>query len=321
MTTLYIDRKHACLAAEGRALVVHFNGERQRPVPMALLERVVLLGSVQLDSGVLLTLAEAGIAVQLGSPRQPGRRALVLGAGHHDAELRLLQYRLSLDEAFRVQFARGLVQAKLRAQQRLLGRMGAERPDQHHALTTAQAQLAALAESLAGADSRATLLGLEGSAARVVFQALAVVLPAGLAFEGRKRRPPPDAVNACLSLAYTLLHGRAVQMLHARGLDPLLGFYHETAWGRESLASDLIEPWRPYIDEWVWDVFRKQYLHGHHFKQENGGCFLGKAGRPLFFASLEERLRSISRAMRLQVRGLLAGMQAWEQAGVVEPLR
>ena len=28
---------------------------------------------------------------------------------------------------------------------------------------------------------------------------------------GRRRRPPPDPVNACLSLGYTLLHNEALQ--------------------------------------------------------------------------------------------------------------
>jgi CRISPR-associated protein Cas1 len=42
-----------------------------------------------------------------------------------------------------------------------------------------------------------------------------------------------------------LLHFEAVRMAHAAGLDPLLGFYHRPAFGRESLACDLIEPPAP----------------------------------------------------------------------------
>ncbi len=315
MSTLYIDRRHASLETEGQALVVRFDGERQRPVPLALLERVVLVGNVSLDTGVLMTLAEAGIAVQLGSVRKPGQRAMLLGAGHNNADLRLLQYRLSLEAGWRLGFARWLVLGKLRGQGRLVARMQATRPDQHKALVDAAQQLQALHAPIAAADNLDTLLGLEGSAARSSFQALAAVLPDSLEFRGRKRRPPPDPVNACLSLGYTLLHGRAVQVLHGQGLDPLLGFYHETAWGRESLASDLVEVWRPYVDGWVWDMFRTQYLRGSHFSFEGGSCYLGKAGRPLFFAGAETLLRPVTRAMRLQVRQWLQTMRGWGEDG------
>ncbi len=313
MSTLYIDRRAASLSLEGKALVVRFAEERQRPVPIALLERVVLLGTVKLDTRVLLTLAEAGVAVQLGSTRKAARRATLLGAGHKDVRLRQLQYRLSQDEAWRLRFARELVSSKLRAQQGVVQKMLSERPDRRKALYEVQGQLDQVAAQLIQVTKRSSLLGLEGQAARAEFAALAAVLPENLGFTGRRRRPPPDAVNACLSLAYTLLHGRAVQMAHAQGLDPLLGFYHEPAWGRDSLAADLIEPWRPYVNEWVWQLFRKQYLRASCFQYEAGGCFLGKAARPLFFASLEELLRPVNRALRQQVRRLIQSMQTEEE--------
>ncbi len=60
--------------------------------------------------------------------------------------------------------------------------------------------------------------------------------------------PPKDQVNAALSLAYTLLHTDAVIACHAAGLDPLIGFYHDLSFSRESLACDLVEPLRPRVD-------------------------------------------------------------------------
>ena len=97
--------------------------------------------------------------------------------------------------------------------------------------------------------------------------------------DGRNRRPPRDPVNACLSLAYTLLHFEAVRMAHAAGLDPLLGFYHRPAFGRESLACDLIEPLRPAVDEWIWQQFSPGPLRPEHFSPDKGACLLGKTGR------------------------------------------
>lgn len=101
------------------------------------------------------------------------------------------------------------------------------------------------------------------------------MLPPALGFTGRNRRPPRDPANACLSLGYTLLHAEAVTAAQAAGLDPLLGFYHRPAFGRESLASDLIEPLRAEVDAWVAALFRDRALREDHFtrpESPGGAC-------------------------------------------------
>jgi CRISPR-associated protein Cas1 len=59
-------------------------------------------------------------------------------------------------------------------------------------------------------------------------------------------------------------------------------------------------------------MFRKQTLRVEHFKRDANGCFLDKAGRQIFFAQLEMRLRPITRALRWQVRDLIRAMQQQE---------
>lgn len=312
MSTLYIDHKHARLSLEGQALVVYFGTERQRPIPLKVLERVVCLSTTQLDTHLLGNLAAQGIAFSVSPNRRLQRQTQFLGRNHNAAELRVLQYRLSLDKAWRLTFTQQLLQAKFRAQLQFIDSALQQRPDRQRVLRQARTQVLQQQGQLLQTENLPQCLGVEGAAARANFQALAALLPDSLGFAGRKRRPPPDPVNASLSLAYTLLHQRAAQQLHAQGLDPLLGFYHSTAFGRESLAADLIEPWRPYIDLWLWENFRTQNLRAHHFQQGEGECRLSKAGRGIFFASLEQRLRPLQRALRRQTRHLMKEMQAWQ---------
>lgn len=312
MSTLYLDHHYLSLKLEGETLVTWLQDQRQRPIPLALLERVVCLSNVQLESNLLAALGERGIAFSVANPRKPKRRALLLGQGHNDASLRLLHYRLAQDAAWRLQFSRELLAAKFKAQLRSLAEMQQQRPDQRKALLAAEQQIQHSLASLATAQGLENLLGIEGAAARAGFAALAAVLPESLGFKGRKRRPPPDPVNAALSLAFTLLHNRAVQVLHTQGLEPLLGFYHELSFGRESLASDVIEVWRPTIEAWVWTQFSQQRLREHHFKTDANGCFLDKAGRQIFFAEVEACLRPLTRALRWQTRALIKAMRAWE---------
>ncbi len=288
MATLYLDRAQLEIRADGAALALYEGGERSGTVPLRLLERLVIQGSqTRFDSGVLIKLAEAGIATLLLGARGSRRVALVLGPAHQDAAVRLAQAHRVMDEAYCLDWARDMVAAKLHRQQNLLRRALTERPDLRKALLDALAGLAAAAAQISGCSNVASLRGLEGAAARAHFGALTTLFPPELDFTGRNRRPPRDPVNACLSLAYTMLHFDAVRAAHAAGLDPLLGFYHRPSFGRESLACDLIEVLRPHADAWVWQQFRSRALREDHFTQHNGACVLGKAGRERFYSAWE----------------------------------
>jgi len=161
----------------------------------------------------------------------------------------------------------------------------------------------------------AALRGLEGAAARAHFGGLAAVLPPALGFAGRNRRPPRDPANVCLSLGYSLLHVEAVQACHIAGLDPLLGFYHRPAFGRESLACDLVEPLRARVDLWVWELLRERHLREAHFSFDQGACLLGKAGRATFYATWAQQVPPLRRALRrsaaLLARALREQGSAW----------
>jgi len=308
MSTLYLDRSGGELTCRDSQLVITHPGGR-RTVPLALVERVVIAARTTFDSHLLGKLAEAGVAVTLLDIHRSRRRAQVLGHGHNDAALRLAQYRAAGDPDRRLSWAKRLVAAKLRRQRCWLASLRDERPDARRHLDRATDRLRRLETAVPDADTLAALRGLEGSAGRVFFAAYRHLFPAGLGFDGRRRRPPPDPVNAALSLAYTLLHHRAVQMAWAAGLDPLIGFYHETAWGRESLACDLIEPWRPCVEAWVYDWFRTRWLDATHFHRKGDTCLLGKAGRQRFFAAFEQRVKPVQRALRRQAARLAAQLR------------
>lgn len=102
------------------------------------------------------------------------------------------------------------------------------------------------------------------------------------------------------------------------GLDPLLGFYHRPCIGRESLASDLIEPLRPAADLWVWELLATRSLREEHFTTVQGACLLGKAGRAVFYASWERNSKPLRRWLRLQTQHLARQLRtqgmAWLQA-------
>lgn len=311
MATLYINRPELELKHEGNAIVVHERGQRRSSMPLKLIERVVIQHSTRLDTGLLLKLAEAGASVLLLSPRHSRRVAILLGAAHNEAAIRLAQaQRVSQPEHAQI-FARQIVLGKLHRQISVLKQALSERPDVRKPLFDSLQSLRDIQSRLQQGEAPALsiLRGHEGAAARSYFQGYAAILPPALGFSGRNRRPPRDPVNACLSLAYTLLHFDAVRAAHAAGLDPLLGFYHQPAFGRESLASDLIEPLRPHADAWVWQQFRDRTLRPEHFSHDKDACLLGKAGREHFYASWEQNARIHRRWLRAQTAALARQMR------------
>ena len=319
MGLLLLDRAQLEVKAEGETLALYEAGARRGTVPLKLIDRCVVQGSqTQLSSGVLLKLAEAGATTVFMSPRHSRRVATVLGPHHNDAAIRLAQAHRVMDDTACRSWAHSLVLAKLQRQQRALQQLIEHRPDARKPLWDALQTLQPLAHGLRPAPtiggpaspSLERLRGKEGAAARAYFAGLASAMPSGLGFSGRNRRPPRDPVNACLSLGYTLLHVQATAACQSAGLDPLLGFYHRPSFGRESLSSDLIEPLRPAVDLWVWELLRSRTLRPDHFTTTDGACLLGKAGRATFYARWEQDSPAMKRWLRLQTRNLARQLRA-----------
>lgn len=177
---------------------------------------------------------------------------MTTGTLHKNVELRRLQYRTAEDPVAALGLARSFVATKIRNTRTFLRRNAEDVPD-----PTVEA-LRGLAEDAEGATAAASLLGIEGTAARLYFESFPRLLKRTdeqgaltFDFEGRNRRPPRDPVNALLSLAYALLAKDLSIVLQAVGFDPFLGFYHRPRYGRPALTLDLMEEFRPLVADSV----------------------------------------------------------------------
>ncbi|MEW6245674.1 MAG: CRISPR-associated endonuclease Cas1 [Nitrospirota bacterium] len=303
--TVYLDRKDAELRLDGGALAVYANGEREGMVPLAPVDRVVLIGNQTVHTSVLHRLAEQGVAVLFLSGRTQAFRGRLVGRLHNHARLRLAQYAAHRGHlAFLL--AKEWVTAKLDGQAGLLREAADARPDQRALLLRTAESIDDTRAKAAEAGNVERLRGLEGGAAAAYFAALPAVFPPSLGFEGRERRPPRDPVNALLSLTYTLVHWEWVRECELIGLDPLVGFYHELEYGRESLACDLLEPFRPAVDRWVWELFRTRRFERRDFAsdQDRPGCSLKKSARSRFYAAYEDWIAPHRSRMRETVETL-----------------
>ncbi|QED29317.1 CRISPR-associated endonuclease Cas1 [Microvenator marinus] len=144
------------------------------------------------------------------------------------------------------------------------------------------------------ADSKGSLLGYEGDAARRYWSDFSdMVAEVDDAFEmkGRNRRPPKDATNALLSLGYALLTKDCTRALLNVGLDPYLGMYHTTHHGRPSLSLDLMEPFRPLIvDSTVLQVIKRREIQADDVVRTGQGVMLKDRARKTFIGAYERRM-------------------------------
>lgn len=302
MGILYIDRKDIELREEGNHLCLYEAGERRSTVPLNLLERVVIHGRITLNSGVLTRLVEHDVGLVVLGGRQHRHVAILGGHPHGETRRRIGQYRWIADPHYRAHWSLGLVRLKLKSQRRLLLQAASQRPDCKPDLLDSADRIGRALEGLTlmqpEADMEPRLRGIEGAAGNAYFSGYRTLFAPSLDFTGRNRRPPKDPVNATLSLAYTLLHAEAVAACHQAGLDPYVGFFHDPAYSRESLASDLIEPLRAKIDAWIWRLFADRTLRGDAFSRQDNACLLGKAGRQTFYAEYERFIRPIRKLLR-----------------------
>ena len=86
------------------------------------------------------------------------------------------------------------------------------------------------------------ILGLEGIASRVYFQALFKEY----GWKARRPRSKFDITNCLLDIAYTLLFNFMDALISLYGFDAYKGVYHREFYQRKSLVCDLIEPFRPF---------------------------------------------------------------------------
>lgn len=314
MTTLYLDRKDLTITARKNHLELR-DGENPRTIPLHLIERVVIHHNARLDSQTLLVLSQQQVSlIVLG---RKGAVAHLLGDPHQRATTRLLQYRHFQNQAQREHLSRKTVEARVSGQYSILKQGQQDRPDLSLPLTQGVRQLQQQLKRVQQMDKQLFTLqqlrGVEGGAAANYFRSYAQLFAPSLQFTARKRRPPPDPVNAILSLGYTLLHSDAVKAAWGAGLDPWVGYYHDTDYGRESLASDIIESHRHRVEALVWELFRQRILSQEQFGKQQGGAWLNKNGRKIFYQHWEQQAPPIRRLMRIQCYRLARWLQELEQ--------
>jgi len=289
---LYVHTAGTKVGKSGAVLTVTPQDGEPAEVRFKDTSHVVLFGAVQISTQAIQELSSHEIPIVYLSAGGYFY-AITRGMEHKNIELRRRQFACSGDAARALSIARRLVAVKIRNCRTLIRRNGD---------ASNENVLRRLKESIATVDqatSLESLLGIEGTAARVYFEAFATLLKASastdagmsLDFDGRNRRPPRDPINALLSLGYSLLTKDVTIAVQTVGFDPYLGFYHQPRYGRPALALDVMEEFRPLIvDSVVLAAVNTGVIKVDDFIRRGGAVALTSTGRRKFFQAYERRM-------------------------------
>jgi len=322
MPCLYVVEPGAVVRRSGCRLLVEKDDRQLLEVELTDLDSVLLLSTVTVTTPALCALLQAGVetAFLTGQGKLLGQLTPPLA---RNLALRRAQYEKERDPLFALRQARVLLTAKIDNQRQVLLRHAADYSGPQPAVEAAASRLEQLLLALGNSPDLPALLGVEGRAAALYWQAFAEMLKAeGLAFSGRRAHPPPDPVNAVLSFGYTLLTNLLTSLLDGYGFDPWLGFLHSETYGHPSLALDVVEAYRaPVVDRLALRLFNLRILQpGDFFPYEEGGVrmtddalrrFFQEWERALLRLNLREALKSQVEQLARVYRGVEEEIRPW----------
>lgn len=164
--------------------------------------------------------------------------SMLMGLNTNTTQAESLKFQLDVSEPSRKQAWKQIVEQKIKNQAALLDKLGVE----HH-------NLKAYYNSVLSGDTS----NREGITARLYWKHLF-----GKDFRREREGLPP---NNLLNYGYTILRAAAARALIGSGLLPVFGLFHRNRYNAFPLADDVMEPYRPYVDEIVYGAAEEGLLN------------------------------------------------------------
>ena len=235
---------------------------------------------------LLNELAENNVAVIICDGHAMPKSMLMTLEGN-DTLQEAYRFQLDASQPLKKQVWKQVVEAKIKNQSALLEKLGKEGD-----------VLKPFYMNVKSGDSD----NREGAAARVYWSMLF-----GPTF---RRSREGDVPNCFLNYGYTILRAAVARALLGSGLYPAFGIFHRNRYNAFPLADDMMEPFRPFVDEVVYRL----YMDGSHndlsseVKMELQKVLfcdvtMGKVVRPLEVA-LSLTTASLLKAMKGEVNKL-----------------
>lgn len=266
---LIADQFGSHIGKYSERLRVTQGGETLAQAPLIHLESVSILSAgVSISADALEACCERGIPTYFIDSRGVPY-ASVYASGLTGTVITRREQLRAYDDKRGVHLAIAFASGKIQNQAITLKYLAKNRMDSPEGKTLQQQSVevwehTAWLEKLAGEDLveniRDRLMGAEGSAAQVYWEAARLILPAHYGWTAREGRGAKDPVNSLLNYGYGILYGQIERAVVLAGLDPFAGYIHADRPGKPSLVLDLIEEFRQVgVDRVVFGLVNRDF--------------------------------------------------------------
>lgn len=270
---LVITDSYLHLGLNGQALDIRRDNQLMDTVPLRRISEVIIFGRNTLSTALMQRLAEHKVPVSIAL--QSGYQIAVLhpdSRRYHEIAWHQSRWYYSLNDASRLSIAQAFLDAKLNGYRALVRKRSP-------ICASTVAQIDQSLNALGECTTIDQLRGHEGLAARATFAWLQTQIRADLRphFQAKRRgRGGPDRLNSLLNFGYYLSYTRLNGLVRAHGLNPYLGFLHDSLDDYETLVADLQELVRPFVDRLVIQLVNMGHIAPSHFESTDNGLYLTK---------------------------------------------
>ncbi|MBZ4682273.1 type I-B CRISPR-associated endonuclease Cas1b [Thermodesulfobacterium sp.] len=135
------------------------------------------------------------------------------------------------------------------------------------------------------------LMGCEGRARDVYYEAFNTILKSDFSIEKREKRPPTNPVNALISFANSMIYTTVLNEIYHTQLNPTISYLHEPGHRRYSLSLDIAEIFKPLIaDPIIFKLINNNMLRLDDFEEDVNYCYLNDSGRKKFIKEFDQKL-------------------------------
>ena len=215
--------------------------------------------------------------------------SMLLNLESHSLQSELFRAQISVSEPLKKNLWKQTIEAKILNQAAHLSKQG------HKAH-----ELRAYAKSVKSGDTE----NREGLAARIYWSRLI-----GNGFTRDRYGDPP---NNLLNYGYILLRSAVARSLSGSGLLPTLGIHHHNKYNAFCLADDIMEPYRPFVDQLALrvygdypdELFLNKDMKAELLKLMTIDVWINDSKRPLMVA-LSQTTASLSRCFSGESRKII----------------
>lgn len=225
----------ACLSLKNCQLVISWKDSDDKVTrPIEDIGCVVLENQmINITMPLLNELVKNNVAVIICDNRQMPT-SMLMGLDTNSTQAESLKFQVAVSEPQKKQAWKQIIEVKIRNQAALLEKYG-----------FAYEELKSLYMNVKSGDTD----NREGLAARIYWNNLF-----GDGFKREREGVPP---NAMLNYGYSILRAATARALLGSGLLPNFGIFHKSRYNAFPLADDVMEPYRPYVDEIVFELYSR----------------------------------------------------------------